>query len=202
MQQVVDSHSIQQESSFEYSENLAFGTYLNLIRRWNPSCSLVSTGDIPHLVERHILDSLALLPYLGSSKNHLDIGSGGGFPGIPIAISRPDLRVVVNDRSHKKCRFLRTVKFELQLENVEVWESDVSSKTPHTELFDTVSIRAVAPPATSWTLAEPLLEEEGRVLLQTAEVIQENRVSGSFLSSERSSGRGWITVIARLLSQS
>ena len=94
--------------------------YLKLLRKWNSACSLVSHGDLQYLNERHVSDSVELLPFLNRSRSHLDIGSGGGFPGVLIAIARPNMRVVLNDRSLKKCRFLRHVKMQLALENVEV----------------------------------------------------------------------------------
>lgn len=171
--------------------------YIRLIKRWDRAHSLVSKGDLNHLEQRHVLDSLTLAPFLKPCSDHLDIGSGAGFPGVPIAISRPDVRVVVNDRSKNKCRFLREVKFRLNLTNVEVLQHDIGSRSWPREPFDSISIRAVAPPETAWSLAWPLLHEHGTVLLHTRErYTTDNKdfPQGVVLSCTPSA-RGWITVV-------
>lgn len=184
--------------SLTVEQSALLGEYVNLIKKWNRAHSLVSKGDLNLLEQRHIADSLVLEPFLKSSSDHLDIGSGAGFPGVPIAISRPDVRVVLNDRSKKKCRFLREVKFRLNLENVDVQESDIGPRSLPSERFDTISIRAVAPPEQAWSLARPLLHEHGTVLLHTPErYTTDNKdfPQGVVLSCTPSV-RGWITVVA------
>lgn len=171
--------------------------YIKLIKKWDRAHSLVSKGDLSHLEQRHVLDSLALEPFLKPSSDHLDIGSGAGFPGVPIAICRQDVHVVLNDRSKNKCRFLREVKFRLGLTNVEVLEQDIGNRSWPRTRFDTISIRAVAPPERAWSLARPLLHELGSVLLHTQERFTTDHEvfpQGVVLSSTPSA-RGWITVV-------
>lgn len=183
--------------SLTVEQSALLGEYVNLIKKWNRAHSLVSKGDLNLLEQRHIADSLVLEPFLKSSSDHLDIGSGAGFPGVPIAISRPDVRVVLNDRSKIKCRFLREVKFRLNLENVDVQESDIGPRSLPSERFDTISIRAVAPPEQAWSLARPLLRETGMVLLHTQARFAkeyEGFTQGHMLASTPSV-RGWITVV-------
>ena len=171
--------------------------YLKLIKKWDRVHSLVSKGDLKHLEQRHVSDSLALEPFLKPASDHLDIGSGAGFPGIPLAICRPDVHVVVNDRSTKKCRFLREVKFRLDLVNVEILEYDIGQKTLPAERFHTISIRAVAKPDVAWSIACPLLREDGLVLLHTQGqyTTDVNVFSGGVVRSCTPSVRGWITVV-------
>lgn len=175
------------------------GEYVKLIKKWDRVHSLVSKGDLDHLEERHINDSLVLEPFLKPSGNHLDIGSGAGFPGVPLAICRPDVRFVLIDRSTNKCRFLREVKFRLKLVNVDVQERDIGKPDSSSQLFDTITIRAVAPPERAWSLASPLLREQGTVLLHTKDRFTANdkRFSQGLVRSCTPSVRGFITVVAK-----
>ena len=93
--------------------------YVVLLGKWNKVYNLTSVRDIDEMVSRHLLDSLAILPYL-SGVSLLDVGSGGGLPGIPLSIARPDLAVTLLDSNSKKTRFLQQVKAELGLDNVTV----------------------------------------------------------------------------------
>jgi 16S rRNA (guanine527-N7)-methyltransferase len=113
--------------------------YVALLAKWNKVYNLTSVRDIDEMVSRHLLDSLAILPYL-SDGSLLDVGSGGGLPGIPISIARPDLAVTLLDSNSKKTRFLQQVKAELQLENMTV----VHARIEQADLpqFDMVTARA------------------------------------------------------------
>lgn len=99
------------------------GRYCELIREWNRVVSLVSHGDLDRLDE-HVADSLSLAPYVqeacGEGGGLLDIGSGGGFPGVPLACALPGVRVALVERSDRKVGFLRQVVGGLKLDNAEV----------------------------------------------------------------------------------
>ncbi len=137
-----------------------------LVRRWNRRVNLVSRHDIHRLRERHTGDSLALLPLCRGRL--ADVGSGAGFPGVPLAIARPGMAVVLIERSLRKSRFLRHAAMELDLGNVEVVLADAADYAPDA-LFDTVTVRAVAPPTRAWTLVRHLLAQGGAALLQSRE---------------------------------
>ncbi len=96
--------------------------YVELLERWNKAYNLTAVRDPEQMVSRHLLDSLALLPWL-TGDSLLDIGSGAGLPGVPLAIARPDLEVTLLDSLGKRCRFLRQVRRELGLKNVRVVEA-------------------------------------------------------------------------------
>ena len=83
-------------------------SYMQLVVRWNKRINLVSKKDIDRLLERHLFDSLSIERFIKGDRA-LDIGSGGGFPGLPLAICRPDLHFTLLDRSAKRVRFLRVV---------------------------------------------------------------------------------------------
>lgn len=93
--------------------------YLALLQKWNKVYNLTAVRDPLDMVTLHLLDSLSVLPYI-KTGNLLDVGSGGGLPGIVLAIMKPDLQVTTIDTVQKKTIFMRQVKGELGLPNLEV----------------------------------------------------------------------------------
>ena len=166
--------------------------YEALIRRWNRRVGLVASGDLARLRERHIDDSLALLPWVAGRL--ADVGAGAGLPGVPLAIARPQTPVVLIERSTRKCEFLRQVVIDLALANVEVVAEDVRAVRSG-KPFDTVTIRAVAPPAEAWKLARGLLVSGGTVLLQSNARLAVP-FDGGAVVDEAAAGRGFVTVVS------
>lgn len=120
-----------------------FTTYLELIAKWNRVHNLTAVREPGQMVVLHLLDSLSVLPHLGSAATLLDVGTGAGLPGIPLAIARPQLAVTLLDASHKKASFLQQAKTELGLANVAVACERVESWRPAAP-FDIVVSRAFA----------------------------------------------------------
>ncbi|SEI44690.1 16S rRNA m(7)G-527 methyltransferase [Azotobacter beijerinckii] len=105
--------------------------YLALLIKWNKAYNLTAVRDPDEMVSRHLLDSLSVVPQVAEAgDNWLDVGSGGGMPGIPLAILFPGRRFTLLDSNGKKTRFLTQVKLELQLQNLEVVHSRVEAFTP------------------------------------------------------------------------
>lgn len=136
-----------------------------LVRHWNGAYSLVSRRDASRLETRHIADSLSLVPWVEGPRLG-DVGSGAGFPGIPLAIAGPQWQVTLVERSTRKARFLRQALIELAIENAEVVLEDARRFEPDTP-FDTVTARAVAKPGEAWEIVRPLLRPRGCALLQS-----------------------------------
>ncbi|MHC6228195.1 16S rRNA (guanine(527)-N(7))-methyltransferase RsmG [Pseudomonas sp. X10] len=105
--------------------------YLALLIKWNKAYNLTAVRDPDEMVSRHLLDSLSIMPFIHSeSPRWLDVGSGGGMPGIPLAILHPNKQVTVLDSNGKKTRFLTQVKLELKLDNLEVIHKRVEEFQP------------------------------------------------------------------------
>lgn len=124
-------------------------THLSLIRQWNSMLSLVSEGDVAFLEERHLIDSLSLIPYVwrhgGPAGGLLDIGSGGGFPAIPIKCMLPEMRLVMIERSMRKAGFLQRVIATVGLEGVEVIHGNFPESVPKVDV-SCITARAVERP--------------------------------------------------------
>ena len=94
-------------------------TYLHLLQKWNKAYNLTAITEFDKMISYHLLDSLSISPYL-TGKNIVDVGSGAGLPGIPLAIYFPDKKFTLIDSVGKKTRFISCVMRELALQNVEV----------------------------------------------------------------------------------
>jgi 16S rRNA (guanine527-N7)-methyltransferase len=116
--------------------------YLDLLARWNRTYNLTAVRDPTEMVTRHLLDSLAVLPWIPGGRL-LDAGTGAGLPGIPLAIARPGLQVTLLDSAGKKIRFLRHVCRELQLGNAEPLQARLETYEAEAP-FDAIVSRAFA----------------------------------------------------------
>ena len=133
--------------------------YLALLEKWNQVYNLTAIRDTGRMVSGHLLDCLSVVPYLTGTRM-LDAGSGAGFPGIPIAVARPDIQVALLDSNQKKAAFLRHAVADLQLKNaivvcerVEAWHAG--------EKFDFIISRAFAEIAEFIALTKHLLAPGG-----------------------------------------
>ena len=137
--------------------------HLELVAKWNRVHNLTAVRDPAQMVVLHLLDSLSLLPYLGDARNVLDVGSGPGFPGVPIAIARPEVLVTLLDANHKKCAFLQQARTELRLDNTAVACERVEHYRPQRP-FDLVVSRAFADLGDFVAQSRHLVAPGGRLL--------------------------------------
>lgn len=136
--------------------------YLNLLVKWNKVHNLTAVRDIGEMVTLHLLDSLAVLPHIRSGKL-LDVGSGAGLPGIPLALVRPDLDITLLDSNNKKSTFQRQAKAELGLSNLQVVCSRVEKFQPE-QKFGQIISRAFSNLAEFVGLTKHLLADQGQWL--------------------------------------
>ncbi|WP_245535909.1 16S rRNA (guanine(527)-N(7))-methyltransferase RsmG [Thiorhodococcus drewsii] len=137
--------------------------FIGLLVRWNKAYNLTAVRDPLEMVSKHLLDSLAVLPFLfGDSV--LDIGTGAGLPGLPLAIMAPERRFWLLDSNNKKVRFVRQAVLDLGLDNVEPVQARIETYRPE-QKFSTIVSRAVAADEILSGSNAELLAYPGRLLL-------------------------------------
>jgi 16S rRNA (guanine527-N7)-methyltransferase len=136
--------------------------YLDLLEKWNQIYNLTAIRDRARMITHHVVDALAVLPHLPARAKLrlLDVGSGAGLPGIPLAVARPEWQVTLLDSNHKKTTFMRQVIAELGLRNAAVETRRVEDFVPP-ERFDVVISRAFSDLRTFAHAALPLLASGG-----------------------------------------
>ena len=135
--------------------------YLALVKKWSQVYNLTAIRNPEAMLSQHLFDSLVVLPHM-VGPHVVDVGSGAGLPGIPLALVRPDWHVVLIESNHKKAVFLQQARIELGLKNVEVVAKRVENFQP-TEKFDTVISRAFSSLVVFVKLAGHLCREGSRV---------------------------------------
>lgn len=145
-----------------------------LIEEWNVRSGLCSTSELPYLWERHILDSLSLLPYLptpsSANKNWLDIGCGGGFPLLPCKLFRPEIPVLAIERTEKKIAYLHFAIAQLHLKNITLCHGAFPQVLPKDFRPSVITARAVEKPETWAKALVPLIKDGAVFLCQQPEV--------------------------------
>ncbi len=134
--------------------------FRDLLLKWNKTYNLTALRDPDQAISHHLLDSLAILPHVGAGPL-LDVGSGGGLPGIPLAIARPELAVAMVDTVQKKASFLQQASIELGLKNVTVHHARVEEMQGQ---YAQISSRAFAEIGLFVSLTRHLLAPGGRWL--------------------------------------
>lgn len=137
--------------------------YLALLSKWNAVYNLTSVREPEQMVVQHLLDSLAVVPAFFSRRNVLDVGAGGGLPGMVLAIVYPEMPISLIDTVHKKTAFLMQVKMELNLSNVTVYTGRVE-QLQVTQKFDVITSRAFAELADFVAWSNHLLEADGQFI--------------------------------------
>jgi 16S rRNA (guanine527-N7)-methyltransferase len=136
--------------------------YLALLEKWNKVYNLTAVRDPAQMVPQHLLDALSIRPYLHGERI-LDVGTGAGLPGIPLAIAEPQREFVLLDSALKRTRFVTQAVAELGLKNVEVVQARIEDYQP-TALFDTITSRAFTATGDFVAATGHLLADNGRLL--------------------------------------
>ena len=134
--------------------------YVEMLKKWNKTYNLTALRNESQIISHHLLDSLTLPPYLEGAQTMLDVGSGGGQPGIPAAVCRPDLQITLLDANTKKTSFLQQAAIELELKNVRVVSGRV--ETVQGLRTDVITSRAFAELADFVNWTAHLLQDGGR----------------------------------------
>jgi 16S rRNA (guanine527-N7)-methyltransferase len=140
--------------------------YLDLLLKWNARTNLTAIRDPEEIVRRHFGESLFAGQHIGPCDNLLDLGSGAGFPGLPIALLHPEMRITLAESQNKKSTFLREAVRTLDLQNVEIWPARAESMLP-TRVFHTITMRAVDNMAAAIAAAVPRATRQLLLLTST-----------------------------------
>jgi len=141
--------------------------YIKELKKWNQRINLTSLATDRDIAVKHFLDSLTIAPFLQGAARALDIGTGAGFPGLPLKIFAPSIEVLLLESSQKKCSFLRHIVRGLKLAGVEIVHGraeDSKMIERYAGGFDLVLSRALADLLTSLQLALPYVKEGGRIV--------------------------------------
>ncbi len=145
--------------------------YLNLIEKWNRVYNLTAIRERDEMIKLHFLDSLSILNHV-EMEHVLDVGSGAGFPGIVLAITKPELKVTVMDSVNKKTTFMQQVKSELSLTNLNVINARVEEYQPII-LFDSVITRAFSSIQNMLLMTQHTLQKNGAWLAMKSKDVKE-----------------------------
>ncbi len=169
-----------QEQTPDAAQQLKLIQFIELLNKWNKVYNLTSVRKPEQMISRHLLDSLVMLPFFtgvdsGSPiKRVLDVGTGGGIPGIPLAICLPDIDFVLMDARGKKIRFIQTVIAQLGLKNITAVHSRVEQYSLAGEPgFERIISRAFASLADMLTYCQHLIAEQGVFLAMKGQIPEE-----------------------------
>ncbi len=154
-----------------------FYAYMELLIEWNEKMNLTAITDPKEIILKHFVDSLTIAKYVEEGKSIIDMGTGAGFPGIPIKIYRKDVKVVLADSLNKRIKFLDEVIDKLKLENVETIHcraEELGKNKQYREKFDYATSRAVANLSTLSEYLMPFVKLNGKcIFMKTIEVEEE-----------------------------
>ncbi|MCU4676234.1 16S rRNA (guanine(527)-N(7))-methyltransferase RsmG [Catenovulum sp. 2E275] len=155
----LEAHLAEMEiSATELQKNQLVG-FVEQLHKWNKAYNLTSVRDPMEMITRHISDSVALLKLLPQQQNYIDVGTGPGLPGVPLAIMMPDSQFVLLDSLGKRTRFIQQTIFELGIKNVKPVQSRVEDFIPENK-FDGVLSRAFASLEDMLTWCQHLVKPE------------------------------------------
>lgn len=158
-----------------------FYKYMNLLIEWNKKINLTAIVKPEEIILKHFIDSLTIDSYIYENQSLVDVGTGAGFPGIPIKIYRPDLKVVLVDALNKRINFLNEVIEELELRNIETVHSrieDFGKNSKYRESFDIVTARAVANLSVLSEYLLPLANIDGKCICMKGNEVSEECDNG------------------------
>lgn len=153
-----------------------FYKYMEILLEWNQKINLTAITDYEEIILKHFIDSLTIAKYIDKNSYLVDVGTGAGFPGIPLKIVREDIRIVLLDSLNKRIQFLNEVINQLDLKNIEAVHSRVEEfgrNKKYREKFDIVTSRAVANLSTLSEYMIPLVKVNGKCICMKGKDIEQ-----------------------------
>ena len=179
--EIMISYGSKIEINFTEEQINKFYKYMNLLLEWNEKINLTAITDPKEVILKHFIDSLTINKYLKQNSTLADVGTGAGFPGIPLKIVRPDLKITLVDSLNKRINFLNIVIDELELKNITAVHSrieDFGKNKQYREKFDYVTARAVANLAVLSEYLLPIIKVGGQAIGMKGSNVKEELVDG------------------------
>lgn len=148
-----------------------FFEYMKLLIEWNEKMNLTAITDPDEIIFKHFIDSITILKEIKDNSKLVDVGTGAGFPGIPLSIMKPTLKITLVDSLNKRLIFLQEVVKELELKNIEIIHAraeELGQNKEYREMFDVATSRAVANLSTLSEYLIPLVKINGKVISMKA----------------------------------
>ena len=165
-----------------------FYAYMNLLIDWNKKINLTAIVEPNEIILKHFVDSLTILKYISDGTKIIDVGTGAGFPGIPLKIAKPSIEIVLLDSLHKRINFLEEVIKQLNIEKIKTIHSrveDFGKDQKYREKFDMATSRAVANLSTLSEYLLPLVKVGGKVI----------SMKGSFIGEELENSKNALNIL-------
>ena len=153
-----------------------FYQYMNLLIEWNEKINLTAIVEPKEIILKHFIDSLTIIKYIEPNKSVIDIGTGAGFPGIPVKIMREDLDITLLDSLNKRIHFLNEVIQKLELKNITAIHARIeefAKNKQYRETFDVATSRAVANLTTLSEYMLPMVDLKGMAICMKGSEISE-----------------------------
>ena len=163
---------------FNEEQYKKFYKYMNLLIEWNEKINLTAITNKEDIILKHFIDSLTISKYIDKNSKLIDVGTGAGFPGIPIKIYRDDLEITLLDSLNKRVNFLNEVIKELKLENIVAIHGraeEIGRNKKYREYFDVATSRAVANLSTLSEYLVPFVKEDGIIISMKGDNIEEEQ---------------------------
>ena len=165
-----------------------FYAYMNLLIDWNKKINLTAIVEPNEIILKHFVDSLTILKYISDGTKIIDVGTGAGFPGIPLKIAKPSIEIVLLDSLQKRINFLEEVIKQLNIEKIKTIHSrveDFGKDQKYREKFDMATSRAVANLSTLSEYLLPLVKVGGKVI----------SMKGSFIGEELENSKNALNIL-------
>lgn len=162
--------------NFSVEQLEKFYKYMNLLIEWNEKMNLTAITEPNDIILKHFIDSITINKYIENSVKVVDVGTGAGFPGIPLSIIRPDLQITLVDSLNKRLMFLQEIKKELELKNIDIVHAraeEFGQNKNYRETFDIATSRAVANLSTLSEYLVPLVKIKGKCVCMKASDAEE-----------------------------
>ena len=161
--------------------------YMTLLLDWNEKINLTAITEMDDVILKHFIDSMTIFKYIENEESIIDVGTGAGFPGIPIAIMKKDVKITLLDSLNKRINFLNEVCSELKINNVETIHGraeEIGKNKEHREKYDIAVSRAVANMSTLSEYLIPLVKIGGKCICMKGSEIEQELEQAKFAIKE------------------